>query len=73
MDNHDNKLSNSYEENPKLGHNHRYVKFLSNGLKASRRRLSSTYKSITWYSIVLELKLSLLRKKGYKRKAGIFI
>ena len=47
MDNHDNKLSNSYEENPKLGPNHRYVKFLSNGLKASRRRLSSTYKSIT--------------------------
>ena len=35
MDNHDNKLSNSYEENPKLGHNHSNVKFLSNGLKAS--------------------------------------
>ena len=31
MDNRD-KLSNSCVENPKLGH--RYVKFLSNGLKA---------------------------------------
>ena len=72
MDNHDNKLSNSCEENPKLGHNHRYVKFLSDGLRASRRGLSSTYKSIKYYSIALKLKLSLVRKKGYKRKAGIF-
>ena len=47
MDNHDSKLSNSCEETLKLGNNHRYVKFLSNGLKASRRGLFSTYKSIT--------------------------
>ena len=47
MDNDDNKLDNSCEENPKFGHNHRYVKNLSNGLKASRRGLSSTYKSFT--------------------------
>ena len=44
MDNHNNKLSNTCEENLKLGHNHRYVKCLSNELKASRSGLSSSYK-----------------------------
>ena len=39
---HDNKLSYNGEENPKLGHNHRYVKFLSNELKARRNRKSTT-------------------------------
>ena len=74
MDNHDNKLSNSCEENPKLGHNHRYVKFLSDGLRASRRGLSSTYKSIKYYSIALKLKLSLVRKKNdIKEKRAFFI
>ena len=34
-DNRNNKLSYNSEENPNLGHDHRYVKFLSNGLKAS--------------------------------------
>ena len=42
--NHNNKLSNSCEENAKLGYNHRYVTFLSNGLKATRSVLSSSYK-----------------------------
>ena len=28
---HNNKLRYNYEENPKLGHNHRYVKFLCDG------------------------------------------
>ena len=70
MDNHD-KLSNSCVENPKLGH--RYLKFLSNGLKASRSGLSSANKSTTQYSIVLDLKLSPICKKGYKRKAGFFL
>ena len=32
---HNNELSYNSDENPNLGHNHRYVKFLSNGLKAS--------------------------------------
>ena len=71
MDNHNNKLSNSCVENLKLGHNHRYVKFLSDGL-ASRCGLSSFIKSTTYYSIVLDLELSLVCKKEYKRKAGIF-
>ena len=31
MNNHNNKLSYNSDENPKLGHNYRYVKFLSNG------------------------------------------
>ena len=39
---HNNKLSYNSEENPKLGHNHRYVKFLSSGLKVSRSGLSSS-------------------------------
>ena len=69
MDNHD-KLSNSCVENPKLGH--RYVKFLSNGLKASRSGFSSANTSSTQYSIVLDLKLSPICEKGYKRKAGFF-
>ena len=30
-DGHNNKLSYNSEENPKLGHNHRYVKCLSKG------------------------------------------
>ena len=47
MDNHDNKLSNSRKKNPKLGHKHRYTKFLSNGLKASRSGLSFSKKSTT--------------------------
>ena len=34
-DSHNNELSYNSDENPNLGHNHRYVKFLSNGLKAS--------------------------------------
>ena len=34
-DSHKNQLSYNSDENPNLGHNHRYVKFLSNGLKAS--------------------------------------
>ena len=34
MNNRNNKLSNSCEENPELGHNHRYVEFLSDELKA---------------------------------------
>ena len=44
---HNNKLSYNGEESPKLGHNHRYAKFLSNGLKARRNR-----KSTTWCNIV---------------------
>ena len=34
-DRHNNELSYNSDENPNLGNNHRYVKFLSNGLKAS--------------------------------------
>ena len=63
MDNHDNKLNNSCEENPKLGHNHRYVKFLSDGLRASRRGLSSTYKSIKYYSIALKKVVSYSQER----------
>ena len=57
MNNHNNKLSNSCEENPKLGHNHRYVKFLSSGLKAGRSGLSFFYKSTILYSVLLKLRL----------------
>ena len=46
-DSHNNKPTYNNEENPKLGHNHRYVKFLSSGLKASRSELSSSYKITT--------------------------
>ena len=63
MNNHDNKLSNSCEENPKLGHNHRYVKFLSDGLRASRRGLSSTNKSIKCYSIALKKVVSCSQER----------
>ena len=41
-DNNNNKLSNSCKKNPRLGHKHRYVKFRSNGLKATRSGLSSS-------------------------------
>ena len=43
---HKYKLSYNGEENPKLGYNHRYVKFLTNGLKASRNRKITTYSNI---------------------------
>ena len=61
MDNHNNKLSNSCEENPRLGHKQRYVKFLSNGLKATRSGLSSSYKKycILQYSIEVKARISV--------------
>ena len=61
MDNHNNKLRTSCEENPRLGHNHRYVKFLSNGLKATRSGLSSSYKKycILQYSIEIKARISV--------------
>ena len=52
MNKRNNKLSNSCEENPELGHNHRYVKFQSDELKANQSRSSSSYKSTAWYSVV---------------------
>ena len=61
MDNHNNKLSNSCEENQGLGHKQRYVKFLSNGLKATRSGLSSSYKKycILQYSIEIKARISV--------------
>ena len=45
--------SDNNEENPKLGHNLGYVKFLSNGLKPSRSGLCSSLQNyyIVKYSI----------------------
>ena len=40
-----NKPTYNNEENPKLGHNLGHVKFLSNGLKASRSGSSFSYKT----------------------------
>ena len=61
MDNHNNKLRTSCEENPTLGHNQRYVKFLSNGLKATRSGLPSSYKKyyILQYNIEVKARISL--------------
>ena len=61
MDNHNNKLRTSCEENPTLGHNQRYVKFLSNGLKATRSGLPSSYKKyyILQYNIEVKARISV--------------
>ena len=62
MDNYNNKLSNSCEENPKLGHNHRSVKNLSYRLQASRSGLPSSYKK--YYIVKYTTGLTL--KDGYQ-------
>ena len=61
MDNHNNKLRTSCEENPRLGHNHRYVKSLSNRLKATRSGLSPSYKKyyILQYNIEVKGRISV--------------
>ena len=59
MENHNNKVSNSCKKNPRLTHKHRYVKFLSNGLMASRSGLSLILERyyIVYYNKVLNLRL----------------
>ena len=52
-------FSHNSEKNPKLGRNHRYVRFLSNGLKATRGGIVFLLEKyyIVQYSVVLNLKL----------------
>ena len=59
--NHNNKPTYNSEENPKLGHNLGYVKFFSNGLKASRSGLCSSLQNyyIVKYSIKFNAEISV--------------
>ena len=56
MDNQNRKLRTSCEENPRLGHNQRYVNFLSNGLKLLEADCLPLTKSTKYCSIILKLK-----------------
>ena len=61
IDNQNSKLRTRCKENPTLGHNQRYIKFLTNGLKATRSGLPSSYKKyyILQYNIEVKARISV--------------
>ena len=50
MDNHNNKLTNSCKKNPRLGNKHRYITFLSNGLKIAITWIKDSHNKKLSYS-----------------------